>query len=228
MNTSRNRFIKVLKRYLKLNFFTFFCINVAIYVVALYVELNYLYSKSYYFELFANKFNSQKELLKEFAAQKSMDIYHYLWIPVHVLLSCFLIGICIFLGLNIMNIRIRFKESLKMVMACTIIFPINYLITVILKISHIISFNEYNIDDEYAYQSIAALFDISKIPVWEYAILRQINITEISFILFLSLALSIKMHINFLRGTSSTAITYIIGLIIYGIVSVFAGYILIN
>ena len=218
----------ILKRYLKFNFLTFFCINAAIYIVALYVELNYLYSKSYYFELFADKFNSQKELLKEFAAQKSMDIYNYLWIPIRVLLSCFLIGICIFLGFNIMNIRLRFRASLKLIMACTIIFPINYLITVILKISHIIPFNEYDIDDEYTYQSIVTLFDISKIPVWEYAILRQINITELLFILFLSSALSNKIHINFLKGILNTTITYTIGLTIYGIVSVFTGYILIN
>lgn len=127
-----------------------------------------------------------------------------------------------------MNLRLQLKDSFKLVMACTIIFPINYLITVIFKIFYIVPFDEYNIDDEYTYQSIAALFNLSNIQIWEYAILRQINITEILFILFLSWTLSKKMQIKFSKCFLNTALTYFIGLTIYGIVSVFAGYILIN
>ncbi|EXG77744.1 hypothetical protein XylorDRAFT_0089 [Xylanibacter oryzae DSM 17970] len=226
MNIWNTKIYKIFERLFRLDLIPLFCINVIIYIVALYVELNYLYSNSYYYKILVGKLSSPQKILQEIAAQKGMDIYNYLWIPVHVLLTCLLIGICIFLGFNIINLRLQLKDSFRLVMACSFVFPVNYLVSVILKIVNIVSYNEYNIDDEYAYQSVVSIFNASNIPIWEYSILRQINITEIIFILFLSVALSQRMQIKFSKSVIDTTIIYTIGLTIYGIVSVFAGYIL--
>ncbi|RGN31056.1 hypothetical protein DXB67_19440 [Bacteroides caccae] len=160
------------------------------------------------------------------SVQRGMDIYNYLWIPVHILISCSLIALCLFIGFNIANIRLNIKNCIRFSLAGIIVFSINYLISVILKIFGIVQYNYNTVDDIYSYQSVNVLFIGKKLPAWAFKLLGQINITEVVFVLFLSLLISRYFKFKYPAILLKTSLIYGGGLIIYGILSAFADIIL--
>lgn len=183
-------------------------------------------SDSFYYQELGHKLGSEEAFLKEMSVQRGMDIYNYLWIPVHILISCSLIALCLFIGFNIANIRLNIKNCIRFSLAGIIVFSINYLISVILKIFGIVQYNYNTVDDIYSYQSVNVLFIGKKLPAWAFKLLGQINITEVVFVLFLSLLISRYFKFKYPAILLKTSLIYGGGLIIYGILSAFADIIL--
>ena len=147
----------------------------AIYIISLTLKLKFIYSDSFYYQELGHKLGSEEAILKEMSVQRGMDIYNYLWIPVHILISCSLIALCLFIGFNIANIRLNIKNCIRFSLAGIIVFSINYLISVILKIFGIVQYNYNTVDDIYSYQSVNVLFIGKKLPAWAFKLLGQIN-----------------------------------------------------
>lgn len=213
-------------RYINTKLWILFIINIAIYIISLTLELKFIYSDSFYYQELGHKLGSEEAFLKEMSVQRGMDIYNYLWIPVHILISYSLIALCLFIGFNIANIRLNIKNCIRFSLAGIIVFSINYLISVILKIFGIVQYNYNTVDDIYSYQSVNVLFIGKKLPAWAFKLLGQINITEVVFVLFLSLLISRYFKFKYPAILLKTSLIYGGGLIIYGILSAFADIIL--
>lgn len=213
-------------RYINTKLWILFIINIAIYIISLTLELKFIYLDSFYYQELGHKLGSEEAILKEMSVQRGMDIYNYLWIPVHILISCSLIALCLFIGFNIANIRLNIKNCIRFSLAGIIVFSINYLISVILKIFGIVQYNYNTVDDIYSYQSVNVLFIGKKLPAWAFKLLGQINITEVVFVLFLSLLISRYFKFKYPAILLKTSLIYGGGLIIYGILSAFADIIL--
>ena len=87
-------------RYINTKLWILFIINIAIYIISLTLELKFIYSDSFYYQELGHKLGSEEAILKEMSVQRGMDIYNYLWIPVHILISCSLIALCLFIGFS--------------------------------------------------------------------------------------------------------------------------------
>lgn len=216
----------LLDRYINTKLWMLFIINIVIYIISIALELKFVYSDAFYYQELGKKLGSQEAFLKELSVQRGMDIYNYLWIPVHLLASCGLIALCLFIGFNIANIRLTIKNCFRLSLVGIIVFSLNYLVSVILKIIGVVQYNYNTVDDIYTYQSLNVLFAGKQLPSWAYILLGQINITEVVFVLFLSLVISRYFKFKYPTTLLKTSIIYGGGLIIYGILFAFASIIL--
>lgn len=203
-----------------------FIINTLIYALALYIELKYLYTVAFYQESIGSRFGNEFEFRSFLSIEKSFDIINYLWLPIHVLGIASFTTLCIFLGFNIMNVRIGISKTFNISLKASIILSLNYLLSVLLKLYKIVDYNYSTIDDVYFYQSIGRLFVRYDWPSWAYAILGRFNIAELVFYIILSLIIAYEAKIKVKDSLYYTGISYGVGLCFLGIVITFTGFII--
>lgn len=154
------------------------------------------------------------------------DFLNYLWMPIHVIGIALFTTICIFLGFNIMGIRLAFNKAFKYSLQASIVFSFNYLLLTLLKILGVVTYNYNTVDDVYFVQSLGRLFTRFNWPDWAYGILGRISIVEFLFYFVLSIIIAKSIKINFKTSLYKTGISYGIGLCFLGIITTFIGFII--
>ena len=146
--------------------------------------------------------------------------------PIHVIGIALFTTICIFLGFNIMGIRLAFNKAFKYSLQASIVFSFNYLLLTLLKILGVVTYNYNTVDDVYFVQSLGRLFTRFNWPDWAYGILGRISIVEFLFYFVLSTIIAKSIKINFKTSLYKTGISYGIGLCFLGIITTFIGFII--
>ena len=136
-------------------------------------SIDYQYIKDMGMKRSFSNFFHQKDLL---------DFLNYLWMPIHVIGIALFTTICIFLGFNIMGIRLAFNKAFKYSLQASIVFSFNYLLLTLLKILGVVTYNYNTVDDVYFVQSLGRLFTRFNWPDWAYGILGRISIVEFLFL----------------------------------------------
>ena len=90
-----------------------FVINTLIYIYSLYLELKYIFVDDFYRLSVYKRYGNEEEFLKFLSSERSLDFLNYLWMPIHVIGIALFTTICIFLGFNIMGIRLAFNKASK-------------------------------------------------------------------------------------------------------------------
>lgn len=220
----KNQFT-VLRNLVYNNWFLFI-INTLMYVCSLYLELKYIFVDDFYRVAISKRYGNEDEFLKFLSSERSLDLLNYLWMPIHAISIALFTTTCIFLGFNIMGVRLAFNKAFKYSLQASIIFSLNYFLLTLLKIFGVISYSYDTVDDVYFIQSIGRLFVQFNWPDWTYGILGRINIVEFIFYFVLSIIIAKSININFKTSLYKTAISYGIGLCFLGIVTTFIGFII--
>lgn len=217
--------ITTLKKIIFNNWFLF-AINTLIYVYSLYLELRYIFVDEFYRSSIYKRYGNEDEFLKFLSSERSLELLNYLWMPIHVMGIALFTTTCIFLGYNIMGIRLAFNKAFKYSLQASIVFSFNYLLLTLLKIFGIISYNYNTVDDVYFIQSIGRFFIRFKWPEWAYGILGRISIVELVFYFVLSIIIAKSTKINLKTSLYKTSISYGVGLCFLGIITTFIGFII--
>jgi len=201
-------------------------INTLIYIYSLYLELKYIFVDDFYRLSVYKRYGNEEEFLKFLSSERSLDFLNYLWMPIHVIGIALFTTICIFLGFNIMGIRLAFNKAFKYSLQASIVFSFNYLLLTLLKILGVVTYNYNTVDDVYFVQSLGRLFTRFNWPDWAYGILGRISIVEFLFYFVLSIIIAKSIKINFKTSLYKTGISYGIGLCFLGIITTFIGFII--
>ena len=145
-----------------------FVINTLIYIYSLYLELKYIFVDDFYRLSVYKRYGNEEEFLKFLSSERSLDFLNYLWMPIHVIGIALFTTICIFLGFNIMGIRLAFNKAFKYSLQASIVFSFNYLLLTLLKILGVVTYNYNTVDDVYFVQSLGRLFTRFNWPDWAY------------------------------------------------------------
>ena len=213
-------------KYFIFNNWTLFIINTLIYIYSLYLELKYIFVEDFYRLSIYKRYGNEEEFLKFLSSERSLDLLNYLWMPIHVIVISLFATLNIFLGFNIMGIRLEFNKAFKYSIQASIVFSINYLLLTLLKIFGIIAYNYNTVDDVYFIQSLGRLFIRFHWPDWAYGILGRISIVEFIFYIVLSIIIAKSAKINLKTSLCKTGISYGIGLCFLGILTTFIGFII--
>lgn len=213
-------------RILIFNNWFLFAINTLIYVYSLYLELRYVFVDDFYRLSIYKRYGNEDEFLKFLSSERSLDLLNYLWMPIHVIGIALFTTICIFLGFNIMGIRLAFNKAFKYSLQASIILSFNYFLLTLLKILGIISYNYNTVDDVYFIQSIGRFLIRFNWPDWAYGILGRISIVEFVFYFVLSIIIAKSTKINLKTSLYKTGVSYGVGLCFLGIITTFIGFII--
>lgn len=132
-----------------------------------------------------------------------------------------MIASCLFVGFNISGTKITFKKSYKISIQSFIIFSLNYFVTVILKISGLLSYNVSNVNDVYHYQSLPRFLGLKNLPQWATYPLDKINISEIVYVFFLGVIIYYNLKLSKIESIKKALIIYGIAMIFWIIITVF-------
>ncbi|MEA3318145.1 MAG: hypothetical protein U9R54_09325 [Bacteroidota bacterium] len=211
--------MKILQKYFRTNNWIILLILAIIYVVSLNIEFKFVFTDDFYFQSFKNQ--DSDNIMNFMLKDREVNWINYLYIPVIIIIPTILISLCFFVGTIFNNIKISFVKIFSISLKSQIIFAINYLVSVILKCSGLIERNYNNINNNYDFQSARLFFRNEDVPYWLIYPLQCINITEIIYILFLSIGIQFILKIKYFNAIKFTALYYGIGLIFWIIFSVF-------
>lgn len=207
------------QKYLKLNIWLALLFICLIYVLALIIEFNFLFTDDFYKNVLST-FSTEK-ISNYISQERESEWVNFLIVPIITIVPALLITFWTYISLYIVNIKIGlfhlFDKSLK----AQIIFAFNYIITVLLKTGNVIEQDMNTINNNYLYQSILAFFNTESVhPLLRYP-LQCVNITEVIFVLFLTYSLKDILQMKFLKALKFTSLIYLSGLLIWIVFSIF-------
>lgn len=211
--------MKITEKYFRTNNWIIFLILATIYVVSLNIEFRFIFTDDFYFQSFKNQ--DSGKITNFMLKDRELNWVNYLYIPVITIIPAILISLCLFVGTIFNDIKTSFIKLFSISLKSQIIFAINYFVSVLLKWSGFIERNYNNINNNYDFQSARLFFSNEDLPYWLIYPLQCINITEIIYILFLSVGIRFAIEIKYFKAIGFTTLYYGIGLVIWIIFSVF-------
>lgn len=192
-------------------------ICVSIYFIALSLENSFIFTKEFFFN---NMHGFSKEaIFQAISDDHDINWANYVFFPIYILGIAIYYTIAFYIILILLNKQKAFFKCFEVALFLQIVYAINYIITVLLKILHIIDYNISNVDDIYSYQSLTAFIGINNFPQWSWYLLTKANITEFTYliVMFISInhLLKVKKRDAFIISTSSFILNIMIGNIIY-------------
>ena len=214
------RIKNIAEKYFSYNTINIFFIIVAIYALAITIELNFVFTDDFYYESLSNSNN--KEKVADFITKdRDSEWINYPMILVVVLFPAILIALALYLGSVLKGFKLKYKDYFIIALKAQIIFALNYLLGIILKWQGLIDRKFYNINNSYDYQSLLVFFKNKNIPEELIYLLQNINITEFVHILFLSLGISYALKTKYIKAIGFVTLFYGIALLIWIIFTVF-------
>lgn len=207
--------------YTNINSIKLFVVNCSIYFVSLWIEFNYIFTDNFYKSSLIKTFHNENQIFDYILKDRGLEWKNYAFIPLLVFSITCLIALSIFIGFNTVEQKISIKDSFKITLQSIIVYPLNYFITVILKLFHVLSYKFENVNDIYKYQSVLRFINIEKLPQWAIYPLEKLNITEFVYFLVLALFINLHFHFKLKKSIKYSIIIYGIGLFIWIIFSVF-------
>lgn len=186
------------------------------------MEFQWIFTDDFYIQNFSNRENNDfiENLI---LLNKQSIIPNYVFAIFVVFIPAFSIAACLWLGFSIIEFYVKFADCLKISAWANLIFPINYLFSVFLRITGFLPYNGTNVNNNFSYQSILCFIE-KDIPDWLIYPLEKINITEFIFILLVSIFISKKFSFSLIRSVLYTTLFYGTGLFIWIIFTVYLQY----
>ena len=194
-----------------------FVISYFIYAIALFFEFQWIFTD----EFFKNRYDDGGEYAQTLIALNKKDILPNFIIAIFVvLIPAYAVAACLWIGFNLTKTTAKFTNCLIVSAWANIIFPINYLFSVILRIIKILPYNQLNVDNNFSYQSVLSLMK-NDIPDWLLYPLEKINVTEILFIFLLGYFISTIFNLPKRKAIGYAVLFYGCGLLVWIIFTVF-------
>lgn len=212
--------IALLDKYFALKTWIVFLFILTIYSVALTIEFRYVFTDNLYFNSFESKRTIQG-IENLIMAEREDEWLNYPIAGLVILLPSLLIAFCLNLGIILRDFKVSFIKLFGVVLKAQIIFALNYLISIILRISGIIDFSYYTANNNFEYQSALVFFDTKVLPDWLLYPIQCINITEIIHILFLTLGITWLLNLKSSKALFFVLLWYGVGLLLWIVFSVF-------
>lgn len=191
-------------------------IGCIIYAIALFIEFKWIFTDEYFTSHYLNKDYSQILIY----LNKKDILINYLLIPLVALTPILGVAICLWIGFNILEKDATFSKCLLVSSWSNLIFPLNYLLSVILRVSNFLPYDQTNANNNFQYQSVL-VFIKKDIPDWSIYPLEKINITEFLFVLLLGYFIHKIFNIKYFKSVFYGSIFYGIGLLIWVVITVF-------
>jgi hypothetical protein len=215
------RRIEIIKKYAHLNSYQLFVINCTIYFISLWIEFRYIFTDYFYNSNLLKSLHTETQIFDYVTKDRGLEWKNYAFIPFMIFLIVILITICLFIGFNTIEEKVSFKDSFKISLQSFIVFPLNYFVTVLLKVTHVINYNFENVNDAYKYQSLLHFFNVDKLPQWAIYPLEKVNITEFLYLLVLALFINLHLKFKWSKSIKFSLVFYGIGLLVWIVFSVF-------
>lgn len=189
-----------------------FISSVCLYFISLYIELSKIFTDNFYL---SNYYTDSKELLLSLIEnERSNDWLNFIYVPIYIILLAGIISILLYILLVVLNRPQKYLVCLKIGLLSQSVYAVNYFITVILKWLHLLSFDATNVNDVYTYQSLLALTGYRKIPEWAWYFIAKGNITELIFLIVLTLLIHNILNQTWIKSIFLS--TLIQGIILLG------------
>jgi hypothetical protein len=210
----------MLHSYFKINIWLILGIITGVYFISLFLEFNYVFTDEFYMNSLSetNTPESVNSIIKQAREDQWLNYPISLLI---ILVPALLISGILYIGIIFKEYEVKFKKVFKIVLAAQIIFALNYLVSILLRITHVLKSNLWNVNNNYSYQSALVFFKDTELPFYAKYALQMINVTELIFILFLSLGISYLLEIKFSKSLSFVALYYGAAIILWIIFTVF-------
>ncbi len=210
----------LLSKYLKINIWIVFGVIVTIYFVALTIEFKFVFTDDFYHQSFDAK-NSYEQVQSFIIADRNKEWLNYPFAIFRILIPSTLITSLFYLGKIIREFKVSFFELFEVALKAQMIFAINYILAVILRLRDLIDGDWASINNNYYYQSLLIFFRESNLPYWLYYPLQCINISEFLHILILTFGIHSITSLKFKSSLSFVLVFYGAGLLIWIIFTVF-------
>lgn len=185
---------------------------VAIYSISLVVEFNYLFTDGFYVSSFEGK-RSIESIDQLISMERESQWVNYPIVVLIVLIPSLLVAFSLNVGAVLKNYSIPFSKLFGLALKAQLIFALNYLLAVILKLSGVISFTYATVNDSYRFQSLLVFFNVSSLPYWLLYPLQCINIAEGLHVVFLALGISFLLNKKFIQSLFFVLLWYGMGLV---------------
>lgn len=186
------RAIKIEQSHIVLNIFIICCV---LYFIALYIEINYLFTDTFYITAYDGINADIQELL---AKIHSTNWLNFIIAPIYILTLSSLSAFALFCILTITNNKVLFRNCFFIGILGQLVFAINYLIAVILKFYGLIKFEITRANDVFYFQSLASIFET--LPDWGLFACERISIIEIIYIIISSYFIHYMFNISFKKS----------------------------
>lgn len=153
-----------------------------LYAIGLAIEFQWIFTDEFFKGTYNENDNEYAQTL--IALNKKSIVPNFIIAILVVLIPAYAVAACLWIGFNLIEKDVNFKDCLKASAWANTIFPINHLASVTLRVSNILPYNETNVNNNFGYQSVLPLIK-SNIPDWLIYPLEKINITEFLFVLLL-------------------------------------------
>lgn len=203
----------------KISVFTVLLICYVIYAIALTLEFQCIFTDDFYKNIYSGTENIEYVQTLISLNQNSI-LLNFIIAVFIVVIPAYAVAVCLWVGFSLIEKEVLFRESLKVSIWANLIFPINYLISVLLRISKILPYNEMNVDNNFRYQSILSVIK-ADVPDWLIYPLEKINMTELAFILLLGYFISNSLHYSMSASIGYAFLFYGCGLLLWIVFSVF-------
>lgn len=165
------------------------------YYISLFIELNFLFTDSYYSEVFAGTNTDIHALLSKIHATNWLN---YLIAPIYVLVLSSSFAFALFIVFTLTNHKVLFKNCFFAGIIGQLVFAINYFVAVLLKYLGVVAFNSKTADDVFYYQSIAS--QIEELPGWCLFACERVCVIEAVYILIVAYTVYRVFNIRFIKS----------------------------
>lgn len=198
---------------------TVFLVSYAIYSAALSVEFQKIFTDDFFKDTYNEVKNEEYVQMLISLNNESIPINFAVAIFI-VLIPAYAVAACLWLGFSLIEKGVAFGKCLKISAWANLIFPVNYLVSVLLRVTHILPYNELNVNNNFRYQSILSVmrYDVSD---WLIYPLEKINATELIFVLLLGYFISRIFAYSIWKSIGFAFLFYGCGLLFWIVFSVF-------
>ncbi len=180
-------------------------VNVAIYALAVFIELNFLYSDEMYFRSFNGRLTDQ-ELSDLIQFDRSTEWLNYLFILPYMAGIILFTLLTIWIGTFFSSGEKRIKYIMTSAAEAHIVFSLSYLILIVIKI-FILKPQMMDIENS-DFQSILWLFKNQNLPLVLLNILKFVTITQLCYIFLLTWRLFKNGQLKFIKYLKITILSY--------------------
>lgn len=175
---------------------------------ALFLEYRYIFTLEY----FASQSVSYVDAYKWYRQELSIIWLNVVGILAVVLGRTLVISLVLYTSHKVANVSVRFDQEFAIASIATIIFGLNYLVTVIGKVTGFIFYSPETINNNYRYQSVNVFFDSCISLSCLKAPLDLLNISQavslVVLVVFSWIILNLKTYKSKLKILVSTLIGY--------------------
>lgn len=193
-------------------------IFVIFYVAIFYMTNKFITNEAFYYSAFGNQLSAERIGKIVGVREKLMWIY-YILIPLFVVLKLYVIASIIYTGGFLLNLKLSFQNSLKIVLLAELIT----IAEVLARTAYFLFYPPVSVNDLSKFHpfSISQIINISHFPGYLLYPVQLCNLFEVAYWVVLAFGIMHFIKTNFKKSFAFVACTYGIGLVIWVLVVMF-------